>query len=127
MIGYAPLNITYFHVFVSHDVDHASTNRHKACLFFFFFSFERYDRYKDPKKYKSSHNFREKKKKKTAGFPFVCTCGSNTTLKYQIEIHKNERGIAVFRVRLFGLILRGGGTTSAARSTATLRVLTRTS
>ena len=45
-IGDAPLNITYFDVIFRHDVDHASTNKRKACLFLFYFSFERYDRYK---------------------------------------------------------------------------------
>ena len=30
-----------------------------------------------------------------AGFPFVCTCGSNTTFKFHIETRKIERGIAL--------------------------------
>ena len=37
-------------------------------------------------KYKNAHNLREKRIK--PGFPFVCTCGSNTTLKFQIETLK---------------------------------------
>ena len=101
-------------------------NQQLGSLPFFFFSSERYDLYEDPKKYKSGHNFR-RRKKKTAGLSFVCTCGSKTTLKFQIELHKIERGIAVYRARLFGRILRGGRATSAARSTATMRVLIRTS
>ena len=28
-----------------------------------------------------------------AGFPFVCTCGSNTRFKFQIETRKIEQGI----------------------------------
>ena len=32
--------------------------------------------------------------KNGAGFPIVCTCGSNTRLKFQIETRKIERGIA---------------------------------
>ena len=37
----------------------------------------------------------KKKRKKGAGFPFVCTCGSSTRLKFQIEARKIEWGIAV--------------------------------
>ena len=58
----------------------------------FFCFVERYGRYKDPKKSKAPIS-RVKKKKKN-GFPFVCPCGSNTTLKFEIEILKIERGIA---------------------------------
>ena len=38
----------------------------------------------------------EKKKEagRQAGFPFVCACGLNTRLNFQIEIRQNERGIA---------------------------------
>ena len=40
---------------------HAPTNQWKACSPpFFFGSFERYDRYNDPKKYKSDQNLSEK-------------------------------------------------------------------
>ena len=53
---------------------------------------ERYGRYYDPKKYKSIHNLRLKKIK--IGSPFVCTCGSNKSSKFQIKKLKIERGIA---------------------------------
>ena len=33
-------------------------------------------------------------KKNKRAFPIVCTCGSNTSLKFQIKILKIERGIA---------------------------------
>ena len=38
-----------------------------------------------------------KMEKEGASLPFLCTCGSNTRLKFQIETHKIEieRGIAV--------------------------------
>ena len=38
----------------------------------------------DPKKYKSDNFFEKKKKSLQASFAFVCTCGSNTILKFQI-------------------------------------------
>ena len=66
----------------------------RAVLFFFFLS-EIYERYYDPKKYKSAHNLRNTKKKKICDrFTSECTCGSNTSLKFQIKIVENERGIA---------------------------------
>ena len=34
----------------------------------------------------------KKEKEKMASFPFVCICGSNTRLKFQIETRKIERG-----------------------------------
>ena len=48
-------------------------------------------------------------KKERASFPFLCTCGSNTRLKFQIETRKietrkieTERGIAVMLRVLIG-------------------------
>ena len=47
-----------------------------------------------------------KKKKLLAGFPFVCTCGSNMWLNFQIEIPKIERGIAEIRTfTMFTIVL----------------------
>ena len=37
----------------------------------------------------------KKRRSSGAGFPFVCTFGSNTRLKFQIETRKIKRGIAV--------------------------------
>ena len=37
---------------------------------------------------------KKKKKQNKTGFQFVCTCGPNTRLKFQIENRKIERGIA---------------------------------
>ena len=51
----------------------------------------------DPKKFKSDHNSSEKS---GAGFPCVCTCGSNTRSKSQIETSKIEMGIAAMPLLL---------------------------
>ena len=61
---------------------------------FFFFLFERYGRYKYPKNAKTPVCCVKKIRRKKPGFPFVCTCGLTTALKFQIEILKNDRGIA---------------------------------
>ena len=58
------------------------------------FLFERYDRCSITKKYKGDHKLSENVIKNGAGFPFVCTCGSNTRFKFEIETRKIERGIA---------------------------------
>ena len=63
----------------------------KPVPFAFIFLFKRYDRHNDPKKYESDHYLSEQKKN-GAGFPFVCTCGSDTRLFSDRNI---ERGIAV--------------------------------
>ena len=42
-------------------------------------------------------------KKKEAGIEIICTCGSNTRLKIQIETRKIERGIAVMPHLFFSL------------------------
>ena len=40
------------------------------------------------------------------GFPFVCTCGSNTRSKFQIELLKIERGIAeIMTFTIFTILL----------------------
>ena len=62
-----------------HDVDHAPTTKPMPAFLFSFF--DRYGRYKDPKKYESGRNLTEKRKKKKTGTEFVCACGSNTRLK----------------------------------------------
>ena len=94
-IGDAPLNFTCWDVIVWHGVDHALSNEPETGLLCFVLLFERYDRYNDPIKYKSGHNFSEKKKEKKASLTFVCTCSSNMRLKFQIEGRKIKRGIAV--------------------------------
>ena len=51
----------------------------------------------------------KKEKEKMASFPFVCICGSNTRLKFQIETRKIERGIAVITlilIKCIGIVLR---------------------
>ena len=45
-------------------------------------------------KKKTSITCMKKGKRKKPDFPLVCTCGSNTTLKFQIEILEIERVIA---------------------------------
>ena len=63
-------------------------------VFFYLFLSERYGRYKYPKNTKTPITCVKKEKEKKPSFPFVRACGSNTTLKFQIEILKIERGIA---------------------------------
>ena len=58
----------------------------------FFLSERPYDRNNDPKKHKSDHKLSFKLEK--TSFQCVCTCGPNTSLKFQIENRKIERGIA---------------------------------
>ena len=53
---------------------------------------ERYGRGKDPKNIKLPKT--GVKKKNRPGFPFVCTCGPNTTLKFQIDFSEIGRGFA---------------------------------
>ena len=83
--GHAPLNVTNLDLIMWHGrcLSCTTTNNNwKACLreFFFFFSPEKYcDRYNDPNKYKVTITSSKKKKAFQAGFPFVCTCGSNAT------------------------------------------------
>ena len=60
------LHIGTWYAIFRHGVDHVPTNNWEAPLFCFAFFFERYDRYNDPKKYKSGHNSSEKKKKRRA-------------------------------------------------------------
>ena len=61
------------------------------------FLFERFDRYKDPKNKKATTTCLTNRTSTGAGFPFVCTCGSNTInrSKLQIETRKMERGMVV--------------------------------
>ena len=87
-IGYAPLNITYFHVFLLHDVDHASTNKQKACVFFVFFRSRDMTDIKIRKNTKVAIIFVKNKKEKKAGFPFVCAFGSNT---YWYDVKISDR------------------------------------
>ena len=52
-----------------------------------------------PEKNESAHNLRKKTKKKSQkeekpGFPFMCTCKSNTLLKLRIKFPEIERDIA---------------------------------
>ena len=44
--------------------------------------------------YKSDDVFSEKRMKNQAGFPFVCTCGSNTRINFYIETRKIQPDIA---------------------------------
>ena len=53
------------------------------------FLFDRVDQYNDPKN-TSDHTLSEKKG--GADFSFVCTCGSNKRLNFQIEPRKIESG-----------------------------------
>ena len=70
-------------------VDHAPTNKWKACfLFLFVFLYERYDRYNDPNNPKATITCLKKK----VDFPFVCTCGSYTRLKKTDRISHNRAG-----------------------------------
>ena len=62
---------------------------------FITFFFQKYERNNDTKNKKATKTFPKKKKKNGAGFPFVCICGSNMRLKFQIETCKIEPGIAV--------------------------------
>ena len=55
---------------------------------------ERYDQNNDPKGTKATITCLTKIKKEKAGVQFFGTCGPNTTLKFQIENRKIERGIA---------------------------------
>ena len=87
------------------------TNQQTESLTFSFFLFERYGRYKYANHTKTLITCVKKRKRKKSGFPFVCTCGSNTTLKVQIETLQIERGIAEmpffqFFVVITWLILR---------------------
>ena len=60
-----------------------------------FFLLERYDRYKGQKNTNATITCLKNRVSNGAGFPFVCTCGLNTRLKFQIETRKIERGIAI--------------------------------
>ena len=64
----------------------------KAGLFNFFFFFPRDMTEITIRKNEATIACLEKKT--MAGFQFVCTCGPNTRLNFQIEILKIERGIA---------------------------------
>ena len=88
------LNMTYLDVIFLHGLDHASTDGKPA---FFSFSFCPTDM--------TNTTIRKNTKATTTclkktGFPFVCTCGSNTRLKSRIEIRKIERGMPVMTLVL---------------------------
>ena len=75
-----------------HGVDHAPTNKRKACLFPIFFRDN--DRYNVRKNATAAISWLKNNKKK-ASLSVVCTCSSNTRLNFQIETRKIERrGIA---------------------------------
>ena len=95
LLGYAPLDFTYFGVFFLHRLHHAPSNKWKARpIRFYLFARYEYDRYHSTKKCKSDHNLSEIKEKK-GGRLVVCMCSSNTRFKFQIETRKIERGIEV--------------------------------
>ena len=78
---------------------HQPRNGKPACFRSLFFS-EKYNPYNDPKKQKRPQLVWKRKKKQKrqyqkAGFPTVCTCGSNARLKIHIETRKMERGMVV--------------------------------
>lgn len=81
---------------------HRPTNGKPAhglpAFFFHFFSFEWYDWWNYIRKHTKVVITFVKKKKQRQAFPFACTfihtCSSNTTLQFQIELLKIERGIA---------------------------------
>ena len=86
LTGYAQLNSTCLDVILSQCWSctmHQPTNGKYA--FFNCFLSERYDRYNDPKTYKSDHNLKNKIAK---GFLLACTCGSTTLQKFRSKVAK---------------------------------------
>ena len=77
LLGYAPLNFTYFDVIFWHGVHHALTNGMPAPVLLFFCSREMTDT-RIRKNTKAAITCLKNSIGTAAGFPFVCTCGSNT-------------------------------------------------
>ena len=73
---------------------HQPINGKPAPVLFIFCSREMTDK-RIRKNTKATITCLKKRRSSGAGFPFVCTFGSNTRLKFQIETRKIKRGIAV--------------------------------
>ena len=70
-VDQAPLNYMNLSVIFGHDIDHESTHRLKAGLYFL--CPERFDRNNDPKKIRKGPELVTRKMKQKAGFPSVCS------------------------------------------------------